>query len=115
MKTLTHKSGYKVGSGQIHMVITIGDGQFGSSSVIIGDTLFDQERLFDRDIGMGSELSGKKIVAVSVVTDTNEQTNHTSITYELSGGPAPYRHRSEFTVEQDNDSVKYVAEIELTS
>jgi len=83
--------------------------------VAVGEMLYEQERQFDRDIGQGDELRGKKIVAVSIVSDTNPQTNHTSVTYELTGGPVPAKYTSEFTVEEDNDSVKYIAEIELTS
>src|SRR5882724_11553895 len=99
MKTITHKSSYKVGNGQIHLVIMIGDGQFGSSRVIVGDELFKQERLVDRDIGLGTALAGQTISSVSVVTDTVAETNRTSVTYRLTGGPnGAWQHVSEFTV-----------------
>jgi hypothetical protein len=113
MKKITHRSTYHVGAGQVHLTVTIGEGQFGSSTVVAGDTVFDHERRFDRDIDLGPALVGKKLTIVSVVTDTNPQTNRTSMTYQLHGGPTKSEHTSEFTVDQDNDSVMYVAEIEL--
>jgi hypothetical protein len=113
MKKITHRSTYNVAEGQVHLKVLIGEGQFGSSSVVAGDTVFDQERRFDKDIGSGPALRGKKLSIVSVVTDTNPQTNRTSTTYQLSGGATKSEHTSEFTVEEDNDSVMYVAEIEL--
>lgn len=113
MKKITHRSMYKVGDGQVRLTVTIGEGQFGSSTVVVGDTVFDHERRFDRDIGVGPALIGKKLIIVSVVTDTHPQTNRTSMTYQLRGGPTKSEHTSEFTVEEDNDSVMYVAEIDF--
>ena len=113
MKTINYSASYQVGSGPVRLVIRIGDAQFGSSLVIVGATLFPQARTFDQILG-GAELVGKTISAVSVVTDTNAQTNHTSVTYELSGGPSGVMtQESEFTVEVANDSVQYVAQIAL--
>lgn len=115
MKTIKHTSKYKVGSGQgqVHLRVVIGEGQFGSSSVVVGASLFPQVRTFDENIGLPAELNGKLISAISVVTDTNKQTNLTSVTYELSGGPQPFGHSSEVTVDRDGDSVMFIAEIQL--
>jgi hypothetical protein len=59
---------------------------------------------------------GQLIDAASIVTDVMKETNRTSVTYELTGGPGGASvHTSMFTVEQDNDSVQFNAEIELVS
>jgi hypothetical protein len=113
MKKITHRSTYKVAEGQVHLTVTIGEGQFGSTTVVVGEKVFDHERRFDRDIGAGGALRGKQLTIVSVVTDTNDQDDDTSVTYELTGGALNTKHTSEFTVEKDKDSVKFVAEIAL--
>jgi hypothetical protein len=114
MKKIEHNSTYTVGTGTLQLVVTIGEGQFGSTLVIVGDKMFDQARQFDADIGLGSELKGKTLEIFSVVTDTNLQTNRTSVTYQLTGGPVPWKQTLMFTVDNERDSVQYVATVVLT-
>ena len=115
MKTIKHAFSYKVGSGKnpIHLTVTVGEGQLGSSTVIVGAKLFDTMKFFDQQIGAASEVGGQKLVVVSVVSDTNKSTNRTSISYELSGGAQPFEHTAELSVDADGGSVSYLAEIEL--
>jgi hypothetical protein len=113
MKKITHKSSFQVGQGQVHLTVTLGEGQFGSSTVVVGDALIGHQHRFDQSIGVGSQISGKTLRVVSVVTDVNPQTNNTDVTYQLRSDAAHADHTSSFTVEHDNDSVMYVAEIEL--
>ena len=115
MKTVKHTSKYSVGSGAgaIHLTVTIGEGQLGSSTVVVGPKLFDTVKFFDAGIGKPSTISGQKLVIVSVVSDTNESTNRTSVRYAIKGGSQPFEHKSELTVDKDGESVTYLGEIEL--
>jgi hypothetical protein len=112
-KAVSFSSAYRVGNGPIKLTVTIGDGQFGSTLVQVGDQLLDHERTFDAVIGNGSDLAGKLLRIFSVVTDTNKQTNRTSVTYRLEGGPEVLEHTLSFTVAQERASVDYEAEILL--
>jgi hypothetical protein len=113
LKKITHKSSFHVGQEPVQLTVTIGQGQFGSSTVVVGDTFVGHEHLFDQRIGSGNQLAGKVLRIVSVVTDINPQTNDTNVTYRLQSGAAASQHTSEFSVENDNDSVMYIAEIGL--
>lgn len=113
MKKIEHEAVHRVGTGNLRLQVTIGEGQFGSSLVVVGAKLFPQCREFDEDLGLGSELAGKQLTIVSIVTDTNEQTNRTSVRYRLTGGPTEWKQTLSFTVDHERDSVQYVAKIAL--
>jgi hypothetical protein len=103
---------YAVGSGDITLTITIGDGQLGSSRVTLGKkVLAEGDEIATLPIGKGSILRDKAIQVKSVVSDVNDQTNHTSITYSLRGGPAAADYRLASTVAEEGDSVIYRATI----
>ena len=75
--------------------------------------MFEQEHDFDQVLGNGIELVGKSVTVFSVVTDTNDQTNRTSVTYRLSGGPTPLEHTMSLAVDNERDSVDYEATFAL--
>lgn len=113
MKKVEHASQYAVGDGDVRLKVTIGQGQFGSTLVTVGAKVFAQERLFDQVIGRGRELRGQAVTVFSVVNDTNLQTNRTSVTYELTGGPTPLKQTAGLTVDEERESVDYVATFTL--
>jgi hypothetical protein len=113
MKKIEHEAAYTVGEGQVHLRVVIGEGQFGSTLVTAGSKVFDQARTFEGCIGLGAELRGKDLNIFSVVTDTNLQTNRTSVTYVLTGGPSPSHQTLAFSVEHEHDSVQYIARVKL--
>jgi hypothetical protein len=114
MMKIEHNASYSVGTGTLRLVVTIGDGQFGSTLLVVGGTAFPQVREFDADIGLSADLKGKTLSIFSVVTNTNTQTKHTSVTYQLTGGPVPWQQTFMCTVNADGDSVQYVATVVLT-
>jgi hypothetical protein len=113
MKKVEHSSSYTVGDGVVHLIVTIGEGQFGSTLVTVGAKVFDQERTFDHDVGTGAQLRGQTISVFSVVNDTNTQTNLTSVAYELTGGPTPLKQTVSLTVDDERESADYIATFTL--
>ncbi|MGH7323702.1 MAG: hypothetical protein ACREJ9_03540 [Candidatus Rokuibacteriota bacterium] len=105
---------YHVDSGDITLSIVIGDGQLGSSRVSLGGKVLGQgDAIKNLPLGKGSKLAGKALSVKSVVTDVNDQTNHTSITYSLRGGAAPADYELNATVTDEGDSIIYRATIAL--
>ena len=115
MKKVEHSSTYRVGTGDIRLEVTIGEGQFGSTRATVGAKQLDDVHDMNQLIGKGSELAGQVLTVRSVVTDTNLQTNRTSVTYRLTGGPAPLEQTLSLTVEEESDSVDYKAVFQLVS
>jgi hypothetical protein len=112
MKKVEHASQYVVGNGDVQLEVTIGEGQFGSTLVTVGAKVFPQQHLFSQVLGSGPALRGQVVSVFSVVNDTNPQTNRTSVTYELTGGPAPLKQTASLTVDE-HESVDYVATFDL--
>jgi hypothetical protein len=103
---------YHVGAGDIALTLSIGDGQLGSSRVLLGTKVLGQgDDITNLLIGKGPKLAGKSIDVKTVVSDVNDQTNHTSLTYSLRGGPAPADYQLSATVAEEGDSVIYRATI----
>jgi hypothetical protein len=115
MKTVDLTTDYEVAAGNVLLSIDIGDAQIGSSIVKL-----DQEELGRGDIselvvGIGPKIRGKALIIKSIVTDVNDSTNHTSITYKLKGGLRDIRYVSSATVDEDGDSIIYRAHFNLIS
>ena len=113
MKKVSYESTYKVGSDDIRLQVFIGDGQFGSTLVTVGADVFSHAHDFDQVLGSGAALAGKTVNVTSIVTDTNLQTNETSVLYKLTGGPTSLEHTLTFTVDNERDSVDYEATFTL--
>jgi hypothetical protein len=110
----TMKTDYHVGNGKITISIAVGDGQMGTSAVWLGHTKVVQGVDIENfGIGGGEQLRGQTLVIKTVVTDTNDQTNHTCVTYTLSGGVKDSQIFLEATVDDNGDSVLYRAAINL--
>jgi hypothetical protein len=80
---------YRVKSRNVFLSVTIGEGQFGTS-----DVLLDGERLLRASgplkllIGKGGDIVNKDLVVRSVINDVNSATNKMSVSYHLTGGAA---------------------------
>ena len=106
---------YEVGKGKVTLDITIGDGQFGSSLVHLGDTkLAVGHDVTNVKIGKGPDLVGKTLTIKSVVTDTNDKTMNLNVTYLLSGGPTRDKLRLHAVATAEGDSVIFRTTIQLT-
>lgn len=104
---------YQVGTGDVSLTITIGDGQIGSSLVRLGDKELASGEVKKQKIGAGSSLKGKTLFVKTVVADVNDQTNRTSVRYELKGGKVDRAFDLDASVEEEGGSVIYRATFEL--
>ncbi len=107
---------YTVRNSQpVKLTVVIGDAQLGTSLVRIGTRQpLAVGQIKGLSLGKGSTLRGRTLFIKSVVTDVNDKTNHTSITYRLSGGVAPTSLGLEATVETEGDSIVYRATVHFT-
>ena len=78
-----------------------------------GSKVFPPGEVADVVLGRGEELHGTRLMIKSVVTDTNDKTNNTSLTYLLNGGIAPLQSVVSATVEAEGDSVVYRVTLDL--
>lgn len=108
MKRVSMTSTISVQTDQdISLSIIIGDAQIGGSYVQLGDTKKGEGQISALSLGTGAEVTGKTLEMKSVVTDVNDSTNHTSITYRI----AAQELTQTATVDQQGDSVIYRATI----
>jgi hypothetical protein len=79
---------YQVGTGDVFLSLSIGEGQFGTSDVLLGGTKLVRASgsIGSLRIGSGPDIKGKKLVARSAVNDVSTMTNKMSVTYRLDGG-----------------------------
>ena len=83
---------YVVSDGaELQLTVVIGEGQVGLSTVLLDTTpvVSNQEAITDQPIGAGQDVRGKTLVVDTIVNDVNPLTNRVTVTYELTGGPAP--------------------------
>jgi hypothetical protein len=114
LKRVSIETSYKVATDVVTLSIVIGDAQMGASIVKLDDReLGEPGEIDDLVVGKGPTIKGKTLFVKSVVTDINDMTNHTSISYELKGGAAPQTFTAQSDVENEGDSVIYRATIHL--
>ena len=106
---------YAVSQGPLKLTIIIGDAQLGSSRVVLGDKELARGEIKDLPIGDGSVIAGKTLFIKSVVTDVNDKTNHTSITYVLRGGKEDKEYVLSEDVGKEGGSMIYRATFDLRS
>ncbi len=107
---------YAVAEARVTLSIVYGDAQLGSSLVKLDDErLAKGSDITDLSIGDGPAIAGKKLRLKSVVTDVNDMTNHTSVTYVLKGGKEDREFSYDCTVQQEGDSAIYRGTIGFTS
>lgn len=95
MADVTLKKDYQTRNRDIFLSVTIGEGQFGTSDVMV-----DKDQILRASgsigklrVGNGKDLAGKTLNVLSVVSDVSTATNRMSVTYKLTGGQTT----SEFT------------------
>jgi hypothetical protein len=108
---------YRLGAPDHHVFlkVIVGEAQTGASVVRLGSALLEEtnDSEFTVELGLGSEVAGKKCFCTTVVTDINPQTNGTAVTWELHGGFTDYTKTCTLTLDQDGDSILYSAVIYL--
>ena len=93
--------------------VTIGDAQRGLSTIRLGTQQLAQnvKGSFPQKLGKGKDLKGKNLFCTTTVTDVRTETNRTSVTYTVEGGPNHFEETLKKTVESHGDAVFYTAEI----
>jgi hypothetical protein len=104
---------YAVRAGEVLLSVIVGEAQLGGSAVKLGGKEIGRGEIKDLKLGNGSRLAGKKVSVKTVVTDTNDKTNHTSVRYTLTGGAVDARHDLSIDVDQEGESVIYRIEVEF--
>lgn len=104
---------YRVGDeDDITFRVTIGDAQKGVSTVRLGtEQLAHNAARLELNLGKGKDLKGKKLFCTTTVTDVRTETNRTSVTYAVEGGPNNFEETLAKTVESHGDVVFYTAEV----
>jgi hypothetical protein len=79
---------YKVGEGDVFLSMRIGEGQTGTTEVLLGTTplVTVSGDIGSLRIGSGADLAGKKLNVRSIINDVMSNTNRMAVTYELRGG-----------------------------
>jgi len=113
MKEVKLIADYEVAAKKVKLSVIIGDAQIGSSVVKLGSKKLGQGDISNLEIGSGPNIQGKPLFVKSVVTDVNDQTNHTSLTYKLIGGRLDQDFLSSGTVDVNGDSIIYGAKFHL--
>jgi hypothetical protein len=104
------RESYPVAQDNVVLSVVVGDGQKSYSEVLLdGRRLASGAELPTIDLGPGAALAGRRLRITSTVADTNPDTNHTSITYSLSGGVSDRTFALEHTVDLPGDTVDYDA------
>jgi len=107
---LSLETDYHVGSKDVTISIVIGDAQLGASVLKIDSKEIKRgDKIQNFNVGNGPKLKGKTLSIKTVVTDVNDKTNHTSVTYKLKGGAKDNDFYLDATVDNEGDSVIYRA------
>lgn len=99
---------YPVGNAtQVTMEVIYGDAQPGNTTTTwqgTVNTVPEGGRSYDNG---GGSLKGLILFCKSSVLDTNPNTNHTCVTYRLSGGPQTKEYYYEITVPDQGALAEY--------
>jgi len=97
--------------------ITVGNGQVGATKASIGTKRFvDEDDTTDRDgwkdswtikLPKGKDLDGKMLFVTTVVADVRQETDETSVTYDLTGGVSDFHFTLSERVAQPGGIVIY--------
>jgi hypothetical protein len=109
MKTVDLRADYEVDSKAVKLTIIFGNAQIGSSVVTLEKVEKGRGDIDGLVIGPGPRIKGKSLKTKSVVTDVNDMTNKTSVTYRLTGGKRNQEFTSSGTVDANGGSIIYRA------
>jgi hypothetical protein len=101
------RESYLIGTNPVILDVIVGEGQKGLTEVLLnGATIASGASIHGLSL---PAISGQKLRVTSTVTDTNPDTNNTSVTYTLSGGKETQSFVSAHTVGSAGDTVDYDA------
>lgn len=106
---------YKLRNREIFLSVAIGQGQFGTSDVIL-----DNQQILRASgpigkllLGNGNDLAGSTLTVRTVVNDVSTMTNRMSVTYKLAGGQSAAEFTSRSQVAQPGDLLVFEARFDL--
>jgi hypothetical protein len=105
---------YQVGQGDLTLRLQVGEGQFGTSLVRLGDRDLASGAVAMVLIGAGPDVAGQKLLVATTVTDVQRFTNRTSVRYVLTGGPQDAEFEAAAQVDEEGGSVHFRAQFDLT-
>jgi hypothetical protein len=102
---------YKIGEGEIFLSLRIGEGQTGTTEVLLGTRPIltvsgDIGNLF---IGKGPDVAGRKLQVRSIINDVMAQHNRMSVTYELRGGTRARKFEADGEVATNGSLLRFRA------
>ena len=104
------RDSYATADGPVTLDVISGDGQKAFIEVSLnGNVLTSGSTIESFPLGLGKAIAGQRLRITSTVADTNPHTNHTSMTYELSGGIRDSSWVSDHDVATDGDTMDYDA------
>jgi homoaconitase/3-isopropylmalate dehydratase large subunit len=112
-KKINLNASYAVGANNISLTVIIGDAQIGQSIVVLDSTTMGSGDIMNLALGTGAAIKGKVLTVKSVVTDVNSNTINMSVTYQLRGGTMAQDFLSSGTVDNQGDSMVFIATINL--
>ena len=111
---LTLEESYEVNDDLVTISVIPGEGQKAHVKVWLSDNVVKSGTVIeDLPIGRGSEIAGMELQVATTVADTNPQTNRTSVTYVLKGGPKAHMYLQHFEVSKEGETVDYFATFKL--
>jgi hypothetical protein len=113
MKTVDIRADYEVDSKAVKLTIIFGNAQIGRSVVTLEKAEKGRGDIEELVIGSGPKIRGKLLKTRSLVTDVNDMTNRTSVTYRLTGGKRSQDFTSSGTVDANQGSVTHRAQFRL--
>jgi len=100
------------GDDHVYLTINIGHAQPGVTSIFLAGKELksgiksDIDKL---DLGPGKELKSKTLYCTTTVTDIRPETNQTSVKYELTGGLKKFENKYSESVDNDGETISYMA------
>lgn len=108
------RESYVVGAGPVVLDVVSGEGQKSLIRVRLGGVVLKEAKTIEKlNLGSGPDLEGKTLRVVATVTDTNQATNHTSVTYTFTNDGEKKEFTSDHTVDSEGETVDYDAKFLL--
>lgn len=102
---------YLASNKPVTLSVIIGDAQIGGSVVKVnGDVVGKPGAIKKLALGKGIDLVDAEVEVKTLVSDINDDTNQTSVTYLLEGAE-PAKVTAKRTVENNGDGVLYRAKL----
>jgi hypothetical protein len=112
MVSTTVTKSLTIGTGQVTLQVSIGFAQIGVTSVYLGQKIIPLDPATQK-FNIGSNLKGQTLTVITVVTDINQNTDQTQVTYDWSDGVSSQSFSSQVSVSQNGGMACYQCSIAL--